>query len=87
MPVPIPNSLDHIDLAAHSEPQLSSLDINLDRPISLKKLTRQATRELERKIILKVLQAHHGNRKKAAVTHITACGDAAHFEASSILEQ
>src|SRR6201997_3419595 len=41
-------------------------EINLDGPISLKKLTRQATRELERKIILKVLQAHHWNRKQAA---------------------
>ena len=35
-------------------------------PISLKKLTRQATRELERKVILKVLQANHWNRKQAA---------------------
>jgi len=41
-------------------------DVNLDGPISLKKLTRQATRELERKIILKVLQANHWNRKQAA---------------------
>ena len=41
-------------------------EINLDGPISLKKLTRQATHELERKIILKVLQAHHWNRKQAA---------------------
>ena len=41
-------------------------DINLDGPISLKKLTRQAVRELERKIILKVLQANHWNRKQAA---------------------
>jgi len=41
-------------------------DLNLDGPISLKKLTRQATRELERKVILKVLQAHHWNRKQAA---------------------
>ncbi len=41
-------------------------EINLDGPISLKKLTRQATRELERKVILKVLQAHHWNRKQAA---------------------
>ena len=41
-------------------------DINLDGPISLKKLTRQATRELERKVILKVLQAHHWNRKQSA---------------------
>ena len=41
-------------------------DIPLDGPISLKKLTRQAVRELERKIILKVLQTHHWNRKQAA---------------------
>jgi two-component system, NtrC family, response regulator AtoC len=41
-------------------------EINVDGPISLKKLTRQATRELERKVILKVLQAHHWNRKQAA---------------------
>jgi two-component system response regulator AtoC len=41
-------------------------DINLDGPISLKKLTRQAVRELERKVILKVLQANHWNRKQAA---------------------
>ena len=42
-------------------------DINLDGPISLKKLTRQAVRELERKVILKVLQANHWNRKQAAL--------------------
>ncbi len=41
-------------------------DINLDGPISLKKLTRQAVRELERKVILKVLQANQWNRKQAA---------------------
>jgi two-component system, NtrC family, response regulator AtoC len=41
-------------------------DIDLDGPISLKKLTRQAVRELERKVILKVLQANHWNRKQAA---------------------
>jgi two-component system, NtrC family, response regulator AtoC len=43
-------------------------DTNLDGPISLKKLTRQATRALERKIILKVLHNHHWNRKQAAKT-------------------
>ncbi len=32
----------------------------------MKKLTRQAVRELERKVILKVLQNHHWNRKQAA---------------------
>ncbi|SRR5690242_12485204 len=41
-------------------------DIQIDGPISLKKMTRQATLELERKIILKVLQANHWNRKRAA---------------------
>ncbi|HET7439939.1 MAG TPA: sigma-54 dependent transcriptional regulator [Terriglobales bacterium] len=41
-------------------------DINLEGQISLKKLTRQAVRELERKVILKVLQANHWNRKQAA---------------------
>jgi len=54
------------DLIARSEQEFINPDINLDGPISLKKLTRQATRELERKIILKVLQAHHWNRKQAA---------------------
>jgi len=53
------------DLVA-GEREYFNPDINLDGPISLKKLTRQATRELERKVILKVLQAHHWNRKQAA---------------------
>ena len=50
------------------ENDLLASDINLDGPISLKKLTRQATRALERKIILKVLHNHHWNRKQAAKT-------------------
>ena len=37
-----------------------------DGSISLKKVTRQAVQELERKIILKALQTHHWNRKQAA---------------------
>ena len=41
-------------------------DLPIDGQISLKKVTRQAVRELERKIILKVLQNHHWNRKQAA---------------------
>jgi len=53
------------DLAPRQEEYFNP-EINLDGPISLKKLTRQATRELERKIILKVLQANHWNRKRAA---------------------
>jgi two-component system response regulator AtoC len=48
--------------------ELSTADINFDGPISLKKITRQATRALERKIILKVLHNHHWNRKQAART-------------------
>jgi two-component system, NtrC family, response regulator AtoC len=48
------------------EPDFFSADISVDGPISLKKITRQAVRELERKIILKVLQHHHWNRKQAA---------------------
>jgi two-component system response regulator AtoC len=50
------------------EPDFFNSEINLDGPISLKKVTRQAVRELERKIILKVLQQHHWNRKQAART-------------------
>lgn len=50
------------------EPDFLNPEISLDGPISLKKLTRQAVRELERKIILKVLQQHHWNRKQAAKT-------------------
>jgi two-component system response regulator AtoC len=48
------------------EPDFFSADISVDGPISLKKITRQAVHELERKIILKVLQHHHWNRKQAA---------------------
>jgi two-component system, NtrC family, response regulator AtoC len=54
------------DLVARNEQEFFNPEINLDGPISLKKLTRQATRELERKVILKVLQAHHWNRKQTA---------------------
>src|SRR5208283_5068276 len=48
------------------EPDFFNTDIPVDGPISLKKLTRQVVRELERKVILKVLQNHHWNRKQAA---------------------
>src|ERR1700720_697739 len=53
------------DLHPH-EPDFFNADISVDGPISLKKITRQAVHELERKIILKVLQHHHWNRKQAA---------------------
>jgi two-component system response regulator AtoC len=49
-----------------NEQDFFSADISVEGPISLKKITRQAVRELERKIILKVLQHHHWNRKSAA---------------------
>ncbi len=55
------------DLVAR-EPDFFNPEINLDGPISLKKLTRQCVRELERKVILKVLQQHHWNRKQSART-------------------
>jgi len=54
------------DLVAPRKQDLFNPEINLDGPVSLKKLTRQATRELERKVILKALQAHHWNRKQVA---------------------
>jgi two-component system, NtrC family, response regulator AtoC len=53
------------DLVAHQQ-EFPTLDLNFDGPIALKTITRQATRELERKVILKVLQAHHWNRKQSA---------------------
>ena len=53
------------DLAPRT-PDFFNADIPLDGQISLKKVTRQAVRELERKIILKVLQNHHWNRKQTA---------------------
>jgi two-component system response regulator AtoC len=53
------------DLRPHDQ-DFFSADISVEGPISLKKITRLAVRELERKIILKVLQHHHWNRKSAA---------------------
>jgi transcriptional regulator with PAS, ATPase and Fis domain len=55
------------DLAPRT-PDFFNSEIPIDGQISLKKVTRQAVRELERKIILKVLQNHHWNRKQAART-------------------
>jgi|SRR6185437_9853408 len=56
-----------VDLAA-SNGNTSALlpNIPLNGSISLKKVTRQAMREFESKIILKILQAHNWNRKRAA---------------------
>ena len=51
-----------------SEPLPNSfeLDIPEQGPVPLKKMTQQAVRRLERQIILKVLQAQHWNRRRAA---------------------
>jgi len=48
------------------KPDLFDTELQLDGPVSLKKITRQAVQEIERKVILKVLQANHWNRKRAA---------------------
>src|ERR1700737_1448661 len=53
------------DLVAHQQ-EFPTLDLNFDGPIALKTITPHATRALARKVILKVLQAHHWNRKQAA---------------------
>ncbi len=54
------------DIARTPRPDLLDLDLVLEGPISLKKLTRQATRQLEHKVILKVLEANNWNRKRTA---------------------
>jgi len=54
------------DLLAHREEHFDPEIPTADAPIALKKVTRQAVRELERRIIFKVLQANNWNRKKAA---------------------
>jgi two-component system response regulator AtoC len=46
--------------------QAPSLEMPLDGSISLKKMTRQATQDLERRVILQVLEANGWNRKRAA---------------------
>ncbi len=54
------------ELTTREERSFFDADIQLDGPIFLKRITRQAVRELEAKIILKVLEANHWNRKQAA---------------------
>ena len=44
----------------------TQLQIPLNEPIHLKKVTRQAVLDMERRIILRVLEANHWNRKRAA---------------------
>src|ERR1035437_979921 len=46
--------------------RINAVEIDLANPISLKEITKAATRDLEREIILKVLQANGWNRQKTA---------------------
>jgi two-component system response regulator AtoC len=51
----------------HWEQTHLTSDLPADGPIHLKKITRQAVHDLEKKIILRVLEANRWNRKRAAV--------------------
>jgi two-component system response regulator AtoC len=51
---------------AESAPNTFDFEMPQEGHVPLKKITRQAVRRLEREIILKVLQAHHWNRRRAA---------------------
>jgi two-component system response regulator AtoC len=53
------------DMVHHSPPR-SVFELPMDGSISLKKMTRQATQDLERRVILRVLEANGWNRKRAA---------------------
>jgi two-component system response regulator AtoC len=59
------DALAHELLGGDSHDLASQLDAD-DAEVSLKSLTRQAVRDLERKIILQVLHANNWNRKEAA---------------------
>ncbi len=54
------------ELRGHRTVQETSPEVSVHGAISLKKVTRQALRDLEMKIILKVLEANQWNRKRAA---------------------
>jgi two-component system, NtrC family, response regulator AtoC len=54
------------ELLSPNEDEANEVVFTGEGPVSLKKVTRQAVRKLERNIILQVLQTHHWNRKKAA---------------------
>ena len=49
-----------------ASPAQVKTEIDLSSPISLKEITRKATQELERQIILKVLEANGWSRRKTA---------------------
>jgi len=54
------------ELASRSRDHAYNPEIPKDGNISLKKVTRQAVRELERRIILRVLEANQWNRRRTA---------------------
>jgi two-component system, NtrC family, response regulator AtoC len=55
------------ELMGEEKPEAkATADVDLTQPISLKVVTRKATHELERQIILKVLKANNWNRQKTA---------------------
>ncbi len=47
-------------------PPAAPVTASINEPIQLKKVTRQAVLDMERRIILRVLEANHWNRKRAA---------------------
>jgi two-component system response regulator AtoC len=53
-------------LEDETPPSRTASNLDLSQPISLKLVTKQATHELERQIILKVLKANNWNRLKTA---------------------
>jgi len=56
----------HIERAEEKHPLHFSYEISEDGNIPLKRIAQQVTRRMEHDVILKVLQAHHWNRRKAA---------------------
>ena len=55
------------ELVEEKKPAAANVaNVYVSEPISLKLVTRKATRELERQIILKVLKANNWNRQKTA---------------------
>jgi two-component system response regulator AtoC len=55
------------ELTQEPKPRESEVaEVDLSKPVSLKGITKRATQELERKIILKVLKANNWNRLKTA---------------------
>lgn len=56
----------HSDQAEEKKPFNFAYDISEDGNIPLKRIAQQVTRRMEHDVILKVLQANHWNRRKAA---------------------